>query len=196
MNILEKSSNGLSVIPLETKLLSRRVVFIEGKITDESASEFIKNILYLVQENPKEPINVIITHSEGGSISAGLAMYEAIQGKTPIHMYCTQYAYSMAAVLFASGNHGRFLFPNAKLMLHEPLINDSFGGSASDINRIAKNITQEKNRINQLISKHTGKTVKEVTRETKYDHYFSAQESIEFGLADKEISFNELYGGL
>lgn len=122
MNIQVKSSNGITLVPMETRLLADRKVFIEGEINQESACSFVKKILLLCREDGIKSINVMI-NSPGGEISAGLLMYDCIQSsKTPIRMFCMGNAYSMGALLFACGNHGRYMLPHSELMLHEPLL--------------------------------------------------------------------------
>ena len=195
MNIQVKSSHGIALIPAETRLLADRKVFIEGEINYETASEFVKSIMLLVKENSEQPIDVFIT-SHGGIINAGLMMYDAIQScKTPIRMYCLGTAYSMAAVLFACGRHGRFMLPNSELMLHEPLISNGVSGNASSIQSISESLLASRKKMNAILAKHTGKTEKEIEEATRFDHYYSAEESIEFGLADEIIGFDKIMEG-
>jgi ATP-dependent Clp protease protease subunit len=101
-------------------------------------------------------------------------------------------AYSMAAVLFASGKHGRYMLPNSELMLHEPLLGNRVGGNSSSLKSISDTLIQTKERLNRILAKHTGKTEEEIDEATRFDHYFQADESMDFGLCDKIMTFAEL----
>ena len=190
MNVLIKSSNGISQVSADSKLLMQRKVFIEGEITPESACEFIKKIMILNEEDSNKPIDVLI-NSPGGEINSGLMMYDVIQtSKAPIRMFCIGRAYSMGAVLFACGKHGRYMLPNSELMLHEPLLGNRVGGNSSSIKSISESLLETKKKMNQILSKHTGKSEEEVEKATSYDHYYSPEESKEFGLCDQIVCFN------
>lgn len=192
MNVLVKSSNGITQVPADTKLLSQRKVFIEGEISSESACEFVKKILVLNEEDTDKPIDVLI-NSPGGEINSGMVIYDVIQAsKTPIRMFCIGRAYSMGAVLFASGNHGRYMLPHSELMLHEPLLGNRIGGNSSSIQSISESLLEMKRKMNQILAKHTGKSEEEVERATSYDHYYSPEESKEFGLCDQVVDFNKI----
>ena len=195
MNIQVKSSNGITLVPMETRLLADRKVFIEGEINQESACSFVKKILLLCREDGNKPIDVMI-NSSGGEISAGLLMYDCIQSsKTPIRMFCMGNAYSMGALLFACGNHGRYMLPHSELMLHEPLLGSGVRGNASSIRSISDSLMDTRKKMNQILAKHTGKTEEEIEKATGYDHYFSPEESVEFGLADEIVGFNKIMEG-
>ena len=195
MNIQVKSSSGISLIPMETSLLADRKIFIEGEITQETACDFVKKMMLLVREDSNAPIDVLIS-SPGGEISSGLLMYDMIQSsRTPVRMYCLGTAYSMGALLFASGNHGRYMLPHSELMLHEPLLGNRIGGSASSIRSVSDSLMETRCKMNQILAKHTGKTEEEIAEATRFDHYFSPEESISFGLADKIIDFDALMEG-
>lgn len=192
MNVQVKSSNGITLVPMDTRLLADRKVFVEGEINQEKACVFVKQIILLCKEDSSKPIDVLI-NSPGGEISAGLLMYDCIQScKTPIRMYCMGTAYSMGALLFASGNHGRYMFSHSELMLHEPLLGSRVGGNASSIRSISDSLMETRNKMNRILAKHTGKTVKEIEKATSFDHYYSPEESVAFGLADEIISFDKL----
>lgn len=192
MNVLVKSSNGITQVPADTKLLSQRKVFIEGEISSESACEFVKKILVLNEEDTDKPIDVLI-NSLGGEINSGMVIYDVIQAsKAPIRMFCIGRAYSMGAVLFASGNHGRYMLPHSELMLHEPLLGNRIGGNSSSIQSISESLLEMKRKMNQILAKHTGKSEEEVERATSYDHYYSPEESKEFGLCDQVVDFNKI----
>jgi len=173
-------------------LLSERKLFLEGEINQEKACAFVQKILFLCKEDDEKPIDVLI-NSPGGEILSGLLIYDCIQScKTPIRMFCMGIAYSMGALLFASGNHGRFLFPHSELMLHEPLLGNRVGGNASSIRSISDSLMESRNKMNQILAKHTGKTIEEIEEATSFDHYYSPEESVAFGLADAVIGFEKL----
>lgn len=192
MQVLIKSSNGITEVSADAKLLLQRKIFIEGEINYESSCEFVKKILILNKEDCDKPIDVLI-NSPGGEISSGMLIYDCIQdSKAPIKMYCIGRAYSMAAVLFASGNHGRYMLPHSELMLHEPLLGNRVTGNSSSIKSISDNLIETKRKMNQILSKHTGKSEEEIEAATRFDHYYDANESIDFGLCDKIIGFDIL----
>ena len=192
MNVLVKSSSGITQVSAVSKLLSQRKVFIEGEISSESACEFIKKILILNEEDTDKPIDVLI-NSPGGEINSGMAIYDVIQAsKAPIRMFCIGRAYSMGAVLFSSGNHGRYMLPHSELMLHEPLLGNRVSGNSSSIQSISESLLETKRRMNQILARHTGKSEEEVEKATSYDHYYSPEESREFGLCDEIVDFNKI----
>lgn len=192
MNVLVKSSSGITQVSADSKLLSQRKVFIEGEISSESACEFIKKILILNEEDTDKPIDVLI-NSPGGEINSGMAIYDVIQAsKAPIRMFGIGRAYSMGAVLFSSGNHGRYMLPHSELMLHEPLLGNRVSGNSSSIQSISESLLETKRRMNQILARHTGKSEEEVEKATSYDHYYSPEESREFGLCDEIVDFNKI----
>lgn len=190
MNVLIKSVNGITQVSADSRLLSQRKVFIEGEITPEAACEFIKKIMVLNAEDSITPIDVLI-NSPGGEINSGMVMYDVIQAsKAPIRMFCIGRAYSMGAVLFACGNHGRYMLPHSELMLHEPLLMNRVGGNSSSIKSISDSLLETKRKMNQILSKHTGKSEEEVEKATSYDHYYRPEESKDFGLCDEIVDFS------
>lgn len=192
MNVLIKSSNGITQVSADSRLLSQRKVFIEGEITEETACEFVKKIMILNGEDSSAPIDILI-NSPGGEINSGMLMYDVIQAsKAPIRMFCLGKAYSMAAVLFACGNHGRYMLPHGELMIHEPLLGSHVCGNSSSIKSISDILLNTKRKMNQILAKHTGKSEEEVEKATGFDHYFSPEESVSFGLADEIVNFDIL----
>ena len=191
-NIAVKNANGVTVYPIEALLGERRFVGINGEITAESAMEFVQEILYLNLEGP-EPIKVLI-NSPGGEITNGMLMYDVIQSsRAPIHLYCTGTAYSMAAVLLVCGKKGnRFILPHGKCMLHEPLVPYGVGGKSSSVYTISESLLKTKREMEEILAKHTGHTPEEIDENTKTDHFFTAQEAVDFGLADAVRDFDAL----
>ena len=195
MNVEMKSSNGITLMPVETRLLSERRIFIEGDIDQGMACNFFRQLLFLVTEDAKRPIDIFI-NSMGGEINAGLFIYDILQScETPARLFCLGQAYSMAAVLFASGKNGRYMLPNSKLMLHEPLLGNRVVGSSSTIRSISESLLETKGKLNRILMKHTGKKEEEIEEATSFDHYFSAEESKAFGLCDEIIGFQNIAGG-
>lgn len=191
MNVLVRTSNGITQIPMESKHLSKRLLTIRGDITDEVALDFVDKLLELNMESTSEWITVKI-NSSGGEINSGLLMYDAIVGsKAPVRIVCTGKAYSMAAVLFSCANE-RYMLPNSELMLHQPLLGGRVSGNASSIANISASLLETKEKLNKLIASHTRKTVEEIDQATGFDHYFSPYEAIEFGLCDRVITFGDL----
>lgn len=192
MNVQIKSSHGIAVMPIDTRLLADRKIFIEGEINHETANLFLKQTLFLCREDINKPIDVII-NSPGGEISAGLLMYDCIQSsKAPMRMYCAGKACSIAAILFASGNNGRFMFPHSELLLHEPRLGGEIGGNVSSIQSVSESLMNVRNKLNNILAKHTGKSKKQIEKATSFDHYFSPEDSVAFGLADEIISLERL----
>ena len=192
MKYILKSCHGFDLVPIESQLLMRRTIFIEGEIKSETACEFLREIMLLVSEDSERPINVLI-NSLGGEISAGLLIYDIIQTcSTPIKMFCVGRAYSMAAILIACGNHGRYILPNSELMLHEPIVEEQISGNNSSIQSIAKSMMKIKNRINSILAKHTKKDESKIEEVTVFNHIFNSEESVKFGLVDKIIGFDKI----
>lgn len=189
-----RSAAGLQLVPIQTVHLDKRRIFVEGQITIESACSFADQVMLLCDAS-HAPIDLFI-NSTGGEVKAGLMMYDIIQSSpAPIRMFCRGIAYSMAALLFACGRHGRYLLPNSELMLHEPLLSSGVHGSASSIKSISDGILAVRARLNGILSVHTGRPLEEIEDATAYDHFFSAQESVDFGLADEIVGFDRMMGG-
>ena len=179
-----ESSHGTREIALNTHHLMNGIIFINGSIDRETANDFIAQLLYL-EENFDGPVNVYI-NSPGGEVNAGLAIYDAIQGSNlTINMICTGMAASMAAILLAGGQKGRrYILKHSKVMIHEPLLSDGVGGSATSIKNISESILATKDIVNGILAKHTGKNIDEINEATRFDNYMNAEEAIEFGICD------------
>lgn len=184
-SITQESYNGTNEVRLYSKLLANRNIFLMGEITSETANEFLSQLMYLTNES-LDDINLYI-NSPGGEITAGLVIYDLIRAsKAHINMYCTGIAASMAAIIFAGGEHGRrYILPHSKVMIHEPLLRDGVGGSATSIKNISESILQTKSMVDEILAKHTGRSIEEVEEATSYDHYMNAEEAIDFGICDK-----------
>ena len=182
--VSEESVYGTREILLQTKHLTDRIIFLTGSITDETANQFISEMLYLNKE--KKPITVYI-NSQGGSVTAGLSIYDAIQSyEGEVNLYCYGLAASMAAIILCSGKRGhRFMTPHAKTMIHEPALANKIGGSASNIEETAKSMLETKELLNGILARHTGRTMEEIEEATRFDNFMNAEKSIQFGLCDE-----------
>lgn len=195
--IVERTHGGTVLVSLETKFLEKRTIFIEGEIDAEVANSFKRRMWYLLSVDNLKAINIIL-NSPGGEIQAGLLLYDIIQDcVVPINIICTGIAYSMAAVILAGGQKGRrFILKNSEVMIHEPLLTGSgASGNCSSIKATSDRLLKKKKEIDNILSKHTGRSLKEIAKKSKADCYFSAEEAIAFGLCDKIISFNEIVEG-
>ena len=180
-----ESAHGVREISLSTAHLMNRIMFLKGEISSAVADNFLSQFLFL-SEDPDKPVTIYI-NSPGGEVNAGLMIYDAINGsKLKITMICAGMAASIAAILLAGGQKGRrLILPHSKVMIHEPLISNGFGGSATSIKNISESILATKEITNALLAEHTGKSLEEINEATGYDHYMNAQEAIEFGICDR-----------
>ena len=185
MNTIVKSSHGITLVPVSSKLLAERKIFIEGEITSESACEVVRSIMLLVKEDSNKPIDIYI-NSPGGEVNAGLMIYDTLKGiTTEINIHCIGMAASMAAIILAGGQKGhRFILPHSKTMIHEPLISGGVGGSATSIQRTAESIMETKRLTVELLAKDTGKKEKDIEAAVAFDNYMNAKETIAFGICD------------
>lgn len=184
--IIEETCDGVREVQLMSKHFANRKLFLTGEITEETSNRFVSELLYLAESD--EPIDIYL-NSPGGSVNAGMVIYDVIQAledKVPINIYCIGMAASMGAIILAGGHKGRrFILPHSKCMIHEPLISGGFGGSASSIKKTADSILETKDIINGVLAKHTGKSLKEIDKATSYDNFMNAEESVKFGLCDE-----------
>ena len=178
-----ESAHGTREVSLTTRHLMNRTIFLNGSIDSDMANDFLSELLYL--EESDEPVTLYID-SPGGEVNAGLMIYDAIQGSgLTINMVCTGMAASMAAIIFAGGQKGRrYILPHSKVMIHEPLISNGVGGSATSIKNISDSILETRSILNGILSKHTGKTTKEINKSTSFDNTMNAEDAIKFGLCD------------
>ena len=185
--VVEQTGKGERTYDIYSRLLLDRIVFISGEVNDEMANAVCAQLLFLQSQDPKKDINVYI-NSPGGSVTAGLAIYDTMQFvKCPVATYCIGQAASMGAVLLTAGAKGkRHALPNSRIMIHQPW--GGAEGKASDIEITAKEILRLKEILNGILAKHSGKTVEEVTRDTDRDHFMSAAEAKEWGLVDRIVA--------
>ena len=179
-----RSNGGITLMPIDTRLLSGRRLFLTGEIDESTADEFCKKIIYLNLEDPALPIDVWID-SPGGEIISGLKIYDLIRtSPAPVRTVCSGEAASMAAVIFACGTHGRYMFENSRLMLHEPLLGNKIGGNTSSVSAIAANLQAAKAKVNGILAALSGRTIEEIDEATRYDHFMDPGEAAAFGLCD------------
>lgn len=192
--ILERWNQGAAVTyDIYSRLLRDRILFVggfEGQVDTDSANLIIAQLLFLEAEDPEKEINLYI-NSPGGMVTAGLAIYDTMQYiKPPITTICIGMAMSFGAVLLAAGTKGRrFCLPNARIMIHQPLIyGDGISGQVTDIAIESKEMDETKSRLNGIIARHTGQTVEKVTQDSERNFYMSAEEAKAYGLVDQIIT--------
>ena len=184
--VVEQSPRGERAYDIYSRLLKDRVVFIGTPVDDAVANLIIAQLLFLQNEDPDKEINVYI-NSPGGSVTAGLAIYDTIQFvKPPVATYCVGQAASMGALLLCAGATGkRFALPAARIMIHQPW--GGVQGAASDISIQAREILRLREKINELLVKHTGQPLDKIQKDTDRDYFMSADEAKEYGLIDEVI---------
>jgi ATP-dependent Clp protease, protease subunit len=185
--VVETSGRGERAYDIYSRLLKERVVFLVGEVNDYSANLIVAQMLFLESENPDKDIHFYI-NSPGGSVTAGMAIYDTMQFIKPnISTLCIGQAASMGAFLLAAGEKGkRFCLPNSRVMIHQPL--GGFRGQASDVEIHAREILYLKQRLNQLLAQHTGKTVETIERDTDRDNFLSAADAVSYGLVDQVLN--------
>ncbi len=184
--VIEKTGRGERAYDIYSRLLKDRIVFLGGAIDDEAANVIIAQMLFLSNEDNTAPVHFYI-NSPGGSVSAGLAIYDTMQFlRCEVATYCVGLAASMGAVLMCGGTKGqRFVLPNSRLLLHQPLIGGVLEGPATDLSIEAAEIIRLRRRLYEIISKHVGKPVEQIEKDCDRNKWLSAEESVEYGLADK-----------
>jgi ATP-dependent Clp protease, protease subunit len=182
--VVEQSGRGERSYDIYSRLLKDRIVFLVGPVTDQSANLVVAQLLFLESENPDKDISFYI-NSPGGSVSAGLAIYDTMQFIKPdVSTLCNGIAASMGAFLLASGAKGkRLALPNSRIMIHQP--SGGAQGQASDIEIQAREILYLRGRINNILSEHTGRSAEQLAKDTDRDNFMSANEALEYGLVDK-----------
>jgi ATP-dependent Clp protease protease subunit len=191
--VIERWSQGSAVTyDLYSRLLKERIIFVggyDGAIATDSANILIAQLLYLDSEDPGKDISLYI-NSPGGMVTAGLAVYDTIQFiKSPITTICIGMAMSFGAVLLAAGAKGkRYALTHSRIMIHQPLIyGGGLSGTVSDINIEARELVSTKQKLSEILAKHTGKTTQQVLEDTERNYYMSAQEAKEYGLIDEVV---------
>ena len=185
--VVEQTSRGERSYDIYSRLLKERIIFLTGQVEEHMANLIVAQMLFLEAENPEKDIHLYI-NSPGGVITAGMSIYDTMQFIKPdVSTICMGQACSMGAFLLTAGAQGkRYCLPNSRVMIHQPL--GGFQGQASDIDIHAREIIKTKQMMNELMAKHTGKSVETIERDTNRDRFLSANEAVEYGLVDSVLS--------
>ncbi|MBN1945479.1 MAG: ATP-dependent Clp endopeptidase proteolytic subunit ClpP [Bradymonadales bacterium] len=188
--VIEQTHRGERPWDIFSRLLKDRIVFLGWPIDDQVANTVIAQLLYLESEDPEKEI-MLYLNSPGGSVTAGLAIYDTMQYvRSPVATICIGQAASMSAVLLASGSPGRRLaLPNSRVLIHQPIAGVS--GQATDIDIQAREILKLKDKLNEILVKHTGQSYEQITRDSDRDYYMGAYEAVEYGIIDAVLHKNE-----
>ena len=184
--VIEQSGRGERAYDIYSRLLKERVVFLVGPVNESTANLIVAQMLFLESENPDKDIFFYI-NSPGGAVSAGLAVYDTMQFIKPhVSTLCIGQAASMGALLLAAGEKGkRFCLPNSRVMIHQPL--GGFQGQASDVEIHAREILYIKNRLNEILARHTGQPIETIAKDTDRDNFLSGADAVQYGLVDKVL---------
>jgi ATP-dependent Clp protease protease subunit len=188
--VIEQSGRGERAYDIYSRLLKERVVFLVGPVTEVTANLIVAQLLFLESENPDKDIFFYI-NSPGGSVSAGLAIYDTMQFIKPdVSTLCVGQAASMGATLLAAGDKDkRFCLPNSRVMIHQP--SGGFQGQVSDIEIHAKEILYLKSRLNEILARHTGKTIEAIAHDSDRDFFMGAEDAVKYGIVDKVLTARE-----
>ena len=188
--VIEQSGRGERAYDIYSRLLRERVVFLVGPVTEVTANLIVAQLLFLESDNPDKDIFFYI-NSPGGSVSAGLAIYDTMQFIKPdVSTLCVGQAASMGALLLAAGDPGkRFCLPNSRVMIHQPM--GGFQGQASDIEIHAKEILYLRERLNEILAKHSKQSMEVIRRDTERDFFMGAQDAVKYGIVDKTLTSRE-----
>jgi ATP-dependent Clp protease, protease subunit len=186
--VIEQTHRGERVSDIYSRLLKDRIVFLGTPVNDQIANSIVAQLLFLESEDPDKEISIYI-NSPGGSVTAGLAIYDTIQHiRCDVSTICVGQASSMGAVLLCAGTKGRRLtLPNSRILIHQPMIMGGIGGQATDIDIQAREIIKMRERLNQLLCDHTGQARERIERDTDRDYFMSAQEALEYGIVDQVL---------
>ena len=192
--VIEQSGRGERAYDIYSRLLKERVIFLVGPVNDATANLIVAQMLFLESENPDKDISFYI-NSPGGSVSAGMAIYDTMQFIKPdVSTLCMGQAASMGAFLLAAGAKGkRFCLPNSRVMIHQPL--GGFQGQASDIEIHAKEILYLRQRLNTMLAQHTGQSVETIEQDSDRDNFMSGDEAVKYGLVDKVLAKRTDFAG-
>lgn len=184
--VVEQTSRGERSYDIYSRLMQDRIVLLGGEVNDDSANLIVAQLLFLQAQDAKKPVSMYI-NSPGGSVTAGLAIYDTMQFiSCPVHTYCIGQAASMGAVLLTAGEKGhRFALPNARIMIHQPW--GGAEGKASDIEITCQEILRLKQKLNEILSVHSGQPMEQVVRDTDRDHFMGAEEARAWGLIDQVL---------
>ncbi|GHO85007.1 ATP-dependent Clp protease proteolytic subunit [Dictyobacter formicarum] len=186
--VLENTGRGERAYDIYSRLLKERIIMVNGTVEDTMANLIVAQLLFLAAESSEREINLYIS-SPGGVISAGLAIYDTMRSlPCPIATTCVGYAASFGTILLLAGDKGRRRsLPNARIHMHQPLIQGGIGGQATDIDIHAREILYTRDVINGIIQKHTGQPLERIRRDTERDYFMSAEEAVEYGIIDEVL---------
>ena len=185
--VVEQTPRGERSYDIYSRLLKERVVFLVGPVEDAVANLVVAQLLYLESENPDKDISLYI-NSPGGSVTAGLSIYDTIQFIKPhVNTLCVGQAASMGAILLAAGTEGkRHILPHSRVMIHQPL--GGYQGQATDIDIHAREILATRDRLNQILARHTGQDLDKVREDTERDYFMTAEAAVEYGICDQVVA--------
>jgi ATP-dependent Clp protease protease subunit len=191
--VVEQTTRGERSYDIFSRLLKERVVFMVGPVEDQVANLVVAQLLYLESENPDKDISLYI-NSPGGSVTAGLSIYDTVQFIKPhVNTLCVGQAASMGALLLAAGTAGkRHILPHSRVMIHQPL--GGYEGQATDIDIHAREILATRDRLNQILSRHTGQPIDKVREDTERDYFMSAEAALQYGIVDEVVANREQAG--
>lgn len=189
--VIEQSSRGERAYDIYSRLLKDRIIFMGEQVVDDMANTIIAQMLFLESEDPDKDINIYI-NSPGGSVTAGLAIYDTMQYIKPeIATICMGQTTSMAALLLAAGTKGkRYALPHGRVMIHQPL--GGAQGQATDIDIHAREILKMRDELNEILAKHTGQDIEKIRKDTERDYFMNSEEAKEYGIIDRVISKREM----
>ncbi len=185
--VVEQTPHGERAMDIFSRMLKERIIFLGGPVEDHMSSIIVAQMLFLESEDPEKPITLYV-NSPGGSVTAGMAIYDTMQLIKPeIKTFCVGLAASMGAVLLAGGSAGkRYALPNCRVLIHQPMI-QGIGGQASDIDIHAREILRTRTRLNEILAEHTHQALERVERDTDRDFWMSPEEARDYGLVDEVI---------
>ncbi|MEO0587809.1 MAG: ATP-dependent Clp protease proteolytic subunit [Planctomycetota bacterium] len=186
--VIEKTGRGERVYDIYSRLLKDRIIFMGGPVTDDTANLVVAQLLFLSNEDAKADIHMYI-NSPGGSVSAGLGIYDTMKFvRSRVSTYCIGVAASMGAVLFMAGDKGhRHVLPNAKVLLHQPLIGGVIEGQATDLGIQAQEMVRTRERLYKIMAEHTGQSMEQIQKDCERDKWLNAEESVAYGVCDKVL---------
>ena len=186
--VIESTGRGERAFDIYSRLLKERVVFLVGEVNDQTANLVVAQLLFLESEDPNKDISLYI-NSPGGSVTAGMSIFDTMNFIKPdVSTLCLGQAASMGAFLLSAGAKGkRFALPNSRVMIHQPLISGGLGGQASDIEIHARELLKLKQKLNELLAKHSGKKLAQLEKDTDRDNFMSAEEALKYGLIDQVV---------
>jgi len=190
--VIEQSPRGERAFDIFSRLLKERIIFLGNPIDDHVASLIIAQMLFLESEDPEKPVTLYI-NSPGGSVTAGMAIYDTMQLIRPeVKTYCVGLAASMGSLLLSAGAPGkRFALPNSRILIHQPLVQGGIGGQTTEIEIFAKEMLKTRETLNKILAQHTGQPIEKINADTERDNWMSAEEALEYHLIDEILKHRQ-----